>query len=626
MRKLRDDATTVKSRPGRADRPRLTISIVTRDSEDRLERLLAEASWLADQIVVGVDAASTDRTLEIASRLADQVFTFSQNGSMAAARMMVFDYALGDWILVLDDDESLEPGFADLLPELMSREGATHYWFPRKWIVNAEPYEFVDTPPWYPDWQMRLFHNDRSLVWKPARPHTGYQVLGPGYFESRASILHFEPIWCSPDSRRAKLARYRAAGAEAETEAQYPFRIDSPRRPALGPATVEPKARSGGATVHPEVRDGTEPRAPAWGMAVLEVEMPATTRRGATLVAKVRVRNTGELAWTPNFGARGATLGLGVHLRDGGGTLIRWDYGGRTPMRDTVPPGGETAFLHVFHAPDTPGDYLLDWNMVDEGEAWFGGAQVRAPTHTPLTVTRSRQEADRLFLDQITDRIPGWLNDGAALRTIDLLRWQTERGLRGPVFEIGVYAGRYLAVLAREALAAGDAAVGLDTFERVDEATVRAHLTEAGLPGEAVGLARCRSDEQSPADLLALLGAPARFVSIDGSHLRDDVLQDLVVSDAILADEGIIACDDFLNPDRLGVGEAIHAYLARADDLAPFAYVQNKLFLCRGAAQPALLAAMLAFCAEGEAIAGDAHAASGRNLTRLHGWDVMTAP
>jgi len=617
MGKPKGKSTSAKSSSDGVGPPRLTISVLTRDSEDRLERLLAEASWLADQIVVGVDAASTDRTLEIASRLADRVFTFRQAGAMSAARMMIFDYAVGDWILVLDDDESLEPGFADLLPELMSRAGATHYWFPRKWIVNTQPYEFADAPPWYPDWQMRLFRNDRALVWKPARPHSGYQVLGPGYFEPRVSIQHFEPVWCTPQARSAKLARYRAAGAAAETEAQYPARITSPRRPAIGPSLVEPRPRPEGfvAIVDPKQRDGTALREAPWGMQVLEVELPSTASSAAPVVAKVRIRNTGDLAWTPSFGARGARLGLGFHLLDAAQTLIAWDHGGRTAMRDHVAPGGETTFLHVFDAPARPGDYLLRWNMVDEGEAWFPPAET--PVLTPLTIVPGQRETDRLFLDLIAERVPGWLSDQAALLTLELLRWQSGRGVRGPVYEIGVYAGRYLAVLAREAVAAGDAVVGLDTFERVDEAAVRANLTEVGLPGDAVRLAPGPSTGHSAESLLAVLGGPARFVSIDGSHLFDDMLHDLMMSDAVLADAGIIACDDFLNPGRLGVGEAIHAHLARTDNLAPFAYVQNKLFLCRKAAQPALLAEALVFC-DG--------ATPATSLTQMYGWDVASLP
>ena len=51
------------------DRPRLTVSILTKDSEPRLASLLAEVSCWADEILVGVDASSRDRTFAIDFRL-----------------------------------------------------------------------------------------------------------------------------------------------------------------------------------------------------------------------------------------------------------------------------------------------------------------------------------------------------------------------------------------------------------------------------------------------------------------------------------------------------------------------------------------------------------------------------
>lgn len=614
-------------------RPKLTVSIITRNAANHLERLLAEVSWFADQIVVGVDADSTDDTLQIAGRLADVVFTFRHAGSMAQARMMVFDYAVGDWILVLDDDEGLEPGFADLLPELMSRAEVTHYWFPRKWIVGETPYEFADSPPWYPDWQMRLFRNDVALVWKPAKPHTGYHVLGAGYFESRAAILHFEPILCSPAQRRAKLERYRAAGGDAINDVQYPPRIRSPRRPATPPILVEPRARPSGAVIHAEVRDATSPRGASWGCQILNVNLPATSSVGQPLVAAVTVRNTGGLAWAPAFDSRGVKLGLGFHLLGADGLELTWDFGGRSPVRDLVKPGGETTFLHLFEPPTTPGDYLLAWDMVNDGDSWFQQVPLGERISTPLTVLPApTRETDMVFLGTIAERMPGWMQDYAALRTMDLLRLQTARGVIGPLLEIGVYAGRYFSVLLREAVEAGDIVTGLDPFERVDQHTVLANLTAVGLSSEAVRLTPARSVEHDAESLLALLGAPARFISIDGSHNFDDVQHDLEICDAVLADDGIIACDDFLNAVRLGVGQAIHQHLAKAPDLVPFAYVQNKLFLCRKAAHSGLLEATLRFCQEdertsaGEVFALNADLDPARNRSQLHGWDTVTAP
>lgn len=77
------------------------------------------------------------------------------------------------------------------------------------------------------------------------------------------------------------------------------------------------------------------------------------------------------------------------------------------------------------------------------------------------------------------------------------------------------------------------------------------------------------------------LGASARFASIDGSHEFDDVMWDLSVARDVLLPGGIVAVDDYLHPICLGVTAATDRFLAQVIDLVPFAYVANKLFLCR---------------------------------------------
>jgi LPS sulfotransferase NodH len=138
----------------RKARPTLTVSIVTRNSATRLPRLLAEVAGYADEILVGVDAASRDGTFEFASRYADTVYRFHlrQPGQLSPARMLALQYAKGDWILSLDDDEGMDPAFDSLLPKLLAADGVTHHHFPRKWIISESPATYLHEPPWYPNW------------------------------------------------------------------------------------------------------------------------------------------------------------------------------------------------------------------------------------------------------------------------------------------------------------------------------------------------------------------------------------------------------------------------------------------------------------------------------------------
>jgi hypothetical protein len=239
-------------------------------------------------------------------------------------------------------------------------------------------------------------------------------------------------------------------------------------------------------------------------------------------------------------------------------------------------------------------------------------------------------ESDRAFIARVIHKIPGWLSDYTALRIMELMRWQTNAGIRGAAFEIGVYAGRCFAVLLREATHAGDLTIGLDTFDRADEAAVRRHLGIDSSSGN-VRFLHGRSVEFGTERLLSMLGGTARFISIDGSHMLEDVRHDLAVCEGVLSDLGVIACDDFLNPVRMGVGQAIHERLSGTTDLAPFAYIQNKLFLCRRPVQSELLNATMQLCSNdgqgpGSVFADNNRHGNGRNETQLYGWPLVVVP
>lgn len=192
--------------------------------------------------------------------------------------------------------------------------------------------------------------------------------------------------------------------------------------------------------------------------------------------------------------------------------------------------------------------------------------------------------ADADFLREFVRSIPGLLDHYAAARTLELLAVQEREGTRGGVLEIGIFYGRYFALLVRSALRTDDPIVALDTFEVVDRRLVQHMLEPLVTPGGVSYLERASRDVTA-GDLRAVLGTGARFISIDGSHAADDVYHDLGLAAEVLAPDGIVAMDDFLCPVTPGVGEGAHRFFAQARDLlAPFAYTANKLFLSRPAA------------------------------------------
>ena len=177
-------------------------------------------------------------------------------------------------------------------------------------------------------------------------------------------------------------------------------------------------------------------------------------------------------------------------------------------------------------------------------------------------------------------KIQGWLMPVAGKRTRELLEWQTGVGIKGSLLEIGVFCGKYFALLVEAAKRDGGHALGIDTFEFAPQKRVISEMDK--LFGEDIRdcftLWGRPSSTVRANQILSTIGAP-RFVSIDGAHDYENVFRDLELVETILSPSGIVAVDDFLNPKTLGVNQAVNAFYARPRKMVPVAYISNKLFL-----------------------------------------------
>jgi glycosyltransferase involved in cell wall biosynthesis len=100
--------------------PPLTVTLIARDEEDRLPAALAAVAF-AEEIVVVVDSATTDRTAEIAEAAGARVLvrTFDGFGTQKNAAAAL---ATHRWVLSIDADEVVSPALA---LEIRSRLAAT---------------------------------------------------------------------------------------------------------------------------------------------------------------------------------------------------------------------------------------------------------------------------------------------------------------------------------------------------------------------------------------------------------------------------------------------------------------------------------------------------------------------
>ncbi len=190
---------------------------------------------------------------------------------------------------------------------------------------------------------------------------------------------------------------------------------------------------------------------------------------------------------------------------------------------------------------------------------------------------------DRRFIEEQLDSVNGWLLPDASYLTSALLNLQQEKGIQGPVFEIGVWEGKYLALLYHHNAPQRQLVLGID-IDTDRLTTVEANFRRLFGSPEVLSLHALDSHDLTPRRAFELLqNKRPRFISVDGDHNASGVHSDLVLATSIVEERGIIGIDDFLNPNAIGVSEGVYQFFAQEGprDYIPFAWAGNKLFVCQ---------------------------------------------
>lgn len=84
----------------------LSLCMIVKNEEIALPKCLSSVKDVVDEMVV-LDTGSSDRTVEIARQFGAKVYYFEWGNDFSAARNQALNYVTGEWILVLDADETL---------------------------------------------------------------------------------------------------------------------------------------------------------------------------------------------------------------------------------------------------------------------------------------------------------------------------------------------------------------------------------------------------------------------------------------------------------------------------------------------------------------------------------------
>jgi glycosyltransferase involved in cell wall biosynthesis len=87
---------------------RLSLCMIVKNESYFLPKCLEQSAEYVDEIII-VDTGSNDDTKSIAALYTDKIYDFEWQDDFSAARNLSIDKATGDWIIVLDADEVIEP-------------------------------------------------------------------------------------------------------------------------------------------------------------------------------------------------------------------------------------------------------------------------------------------------------------------------------------------------------------------------------------------------------------------------------------------------------------------------------------------------------------------------------------
>jgi tetratricopeptide (TPR) repeat protein len=156
---------------------KLSLCMIVKDEERVLPKCLGSVKNVVDEMVV-LDTGSSDRTPQIAQKFGAKVHQFQWCNDFSAARNAALKYVTGDWILVLDADESLTQKIVPQLREVIHSEEYLLINLLRQEVGAVQsPYSLVS----------RLFRNHPQIRF--SRP---YHALVD---DSVTEILRQEPHW-----------------------------------------------------------------------------------------------------------------------------------------------------------------------------------------------------------------------------------------------------------------------------------------------------------------------------------------------------------------------------------------------------------------------------------------------
>jgi hypothetical protein len=323
---------------------------------------ITEARNVFDEMVIFIDEKRvTPGTLAHAKRVGSRVVNYKAEGWLDMDCLSMVTACESDWVFLLEYDEQLSPEWRqqDTWRQILETTQFTNFWLPRRWNVSSRLY--IDSNPWWPDFQLRLFRNNLQGTMFPTKLHEHIRIPGPAAcFQNLA--IHHHVLWLlSREQREAKAAYYEQL------------------RPGFG---------SGHYYLYEDYRPSQAPLPESTSLDFDReiIRMDALSREEISgisikLMAGVNEVTVSEMFWldlevmnatnVPLYSCPPFPVHLSYHWIDPATRqMIAYD-GQRSGVFPCAPANAITPWKMVVLAPNKPGEYILQMTVVQDGIQWL---------------------------------------------------------------------------------------------------------------------------------------------------------------------------------------------------------------------------------------------------------------
>lgn len=166
----------------------VSIIIYSHNEEKNIEGCVESAKLLSNVIIL-IDAKSTDNAVKIAKRLGANCLSINNYLYVEPSREYGIRKAKNDWVLILDADERITQELAYEIKNIISQNDIhySHFKIPRKNIFGK--IKWLKHGGWWPDYIIRLINKKYFKSW-PKDIHSTPIIEGNcGYLQN--PILHY---------------------------------------------------------------------------------------------------------------------------------------------------------------------------------------------------------------------------------------------------------------------------------------------------------------------------------------------------------------------------------------------------------------------------------------------------